>query len=97
MPADGTYQDQANEWAQAVRDSGMTNVKIVVDIVNSALVPGPAQGVQNDINNAAKAAAQSIGSFATHTRQSLADPAPQGELKINLDGSITIGGNKVRV
>ncbi len=73
----------------------MTSVKILVDIVNPDLVPGPARSVQNDINTAAKNAAQSIGSFATHTRQSLADPAPAGELKVNLDGTITVGGNTV--
>jgi hypothetical protein len=70
----------------------MTSINIVVDILNPDIAPLPARGVQNDINNAARAAAQSIGSYATHLRQSMADPAPSGELKINLDGSITVGG-----
>lgn len=96
MPPDGTtFQDQADEWANRVRNSGMTNIKIVVDILNPDIAPPPARGAQEAINNAAKDAAHSIGSYATHYRQSMADPAPAGELKINLDGSITVGGKKV--
>jgi hypothetical protein len=73
----------------------MTGIKIVVDILNPNILPLPAQAVQNDINNAAKAAAQSIGSYATSFRQSVADPPPGGELKINIGGSITVGGKTV--
>lgn len=75
----------------------MTEIKIVVDVLNPALAPPVARQAQEDINNAAKEAAQSIGAFSTHYRQSMADPAPGGELKVNLDGSITIGGQRVRV
>lgn len=96
FPGDGsTFRDQADEWASTVRNSGMTDIKIVVDILNPDIAPPPARGAQQDINNAAKDAAQSIGSYATHYRQSMADPAPSGELKINHDGSITVGGKKV--
>lgn len=93
-----TFQTQADTWAQTVRDAGITDLKIVVDIVDVNLIAGPLQGAQNMINDAAKGAAQSLGvGFATHYRKSLADPRPSGELKINVDRSITIGGQRVRV
>lgn len=75
----------------------MTDVEIVVDILNpDVAAPRPARGVQNDdINDATEAAAQSIESDATTLRRSVADPPPSGELRINLDGSITVGGRDV--
>jgi hypothetical protein len=86
-----------DEWVAAVRDSGMRDISIVVDILNPDIAPAPARQAQEDINNAAKNAANTFGvGYAVHYRQSMADPPPEGELRINLDGSITIGGRRIR-
>lgn len=97
MPPTGeTFQDQADEWVRTVIQSGMTDIKVVVDILNPDIAPPPARPAQVMVNNAAIGAAQSVGAgYMTHHRQSMADPAPAGELRINLDGTISIGGTVV--
>jgi hypothetical protein len=69
----------------------MTVNKMVVYILNPALVPAPAYQAQVNINNAACIAAASLGSYEVAYRQSVAAPSPTDQLMVNLDGSITAG------
>lgn len=74
----------------------MSDIRVVIDILNPDLVAPFLRPAQIALNNAAKVAAGNIQSgYATSTRQSLADPSPSGEMKIQLDGSITVGGRTV--
>ena len=71
----------------------MGNIKIVVDILDPSVAPAAAQQAQILINNAAKNAAQSIGrGYAVHYRHEMADPPPAGTLRIEYDGTISVGG-----
>jgi len=78
------------DWENAVKQSGMTDIKIVLYLLNPEVAPASTRAVQNNINDDAKLTAQNIGGFGTSWRQSMADPAPGGEMMILGDGTITV-------
>lgn len=83
------------QWEDAVRDSGATDIKIVLHMLNPDMNPG-LELAQGRINHAAKDACYRLNTgYITRYRNPIYEPSPGDERLILPDGAIVVGGDIV--
>ncbi|CEJ92638.1 hypothetical protein VHEMI08276 [[Torrubiella] hemipterigena] len=91
----GNFKNHLDDWVNKVHASGMTDIKVLIYILDHTKVDKGLQATQKMINDYAKSSAMKVKSgYAVATRTDPAAPSPQDKLRVDKAGAIYVADKK---